>query len=220
MATAGPFVPIRARLQSTLTCAGAPAGAAMHDPRNLPDGLPVPVDDGAARHLPGRRLPSGLRLTTTDGTAIDLATLAGRTVVYAYPATGKPGVPPPDGWDAIPGARGCTPQACDFRDHFAELRRLGVDRLYGLSTQAADEQREAAERLHLPFPLLSDAALELARALALPTFDLAGATRLKRLTMVIDDGVVTAALYPVFPPDESARAVIDWLTRRSPECPS
>src|SRR5215468_7665208 len=130
----------------------------------VPPDLPVPVDDGAARHLAGRTLPD-VALPATDGTTVNLPKLAGRTVVYVYPRTGVPGQPSPDGWDAIPGARGCTPQSCGFRDHFAELKQIGVARVHGLSTQTTEEQREAAERLHLPFALLSDAALALTRAI-------------------------------------------------------
>jgi peroxiredoxin len=172
--------------------------------------IPAPADDGAARHLQGLRLPS-LPLAATDGTMVDLSKLGGRTVVYAYPRTGRPGVDNPDGWDMIPGARGCTPQACSFRDHFAELNDLGVTYLYGLSTQSTDYQREAATRLLLPFAILSDQRLRLAQAIRLPTFAAGGETFLKRLTMVIDDGVVTQVFYPVFPPDRSAEEVIAWL---------
>src|SRR6266481_5838904 len=154
--------------------------ASTHDPNVLPADLPVPEDDGAARHLAGMRLPS-LALAATDGAAVDLAKLAGRTVVYIYPRTGRPGVALPEGWDAIPGARGCTPQSCSFRDHFAELRSLGVTHLFGLSTQDTDYQREAAARLHLPFAILSDAALQLTGALRLPTFTVDGMTLLKRM---------------------------------------
>jgi peroxiredoxin len=181
-----------------------------HDPTVLPADLPAPTDDGAARHLEGMRLPS-LSLPATDGSVIDLSTLAGRSVVYIYPRTGRPGQKLPDGWDAIPGARGCTPQSCSFRDHFAELRGLGVAYLYGLSTQGSDYQREAAERLHLPFALLSDAGLELTRALGLPTFAVEGMTLIKRMVLVIDGGMITKVFYPVFPPDESAGAVVAWL---------
>src|SRR5215471_14199914 len=159
--------------------------ASTHDPNIIPADLPVPEDDGAARHLAGMRLPS-LLLAATDGTEVDLAKLAGRTVVYIYPRTGRPGVALPDGWDAIPGARGCTPQSCSFRDHFAELKALGVAHLYGLSTQDSDYQRDAVERLKLPFPVLSDAALALARVIKLPTFSAAGMTLLKRMALVID----------------------------------
>lgn len=172
--------------------------------------LPCPVDDGAARHLPGSRLPS-LPLPATDGTAVDLAALPGRTVVYAYPRTGRPDAPNPEGWDGIPGARGCTPQSCSFRDHADELRRLGVDHLFGLSAQDTAYQAEAAGRLHLPFPLLSDPDLVLAAALRLPTFEVAGMRLLRRLTLVLDAGMVTHVFYPVFPPDRSAADVMAWL---------
>jgi len=140
-----------------------------HDPTFFPPGIPVPQDDGAARHLAGMKLPD-LALPATRGGAINLALLPGRTVLYIYPRTGVPGVDLPPGWDDIPGARGCTPQSCSFRDHFAELKALGVAHVFGLSTQDTDYQREAAERLHLPFPLLSDAELKFTRALDLPTF--------------------------------------------------
>jgi peroxiredoxin len=183
---------------------------ATHDPNVLPAALPVPPDDGAARHLPGMRLPS-IALPATDGSAVDLARLAGRTVIYIYPRTGRPEVASPDGWDAIPGARGCTPQSCSFRDHFAQLRALGVAQVFGLSTQDTDYQREAVERLHLPFAILSDARLELTHALALPTFTVAGMTLFKRMVLVIDGGVVAKVFYPVFPPDRSAAVVVAWL---------
>jgi peroxiredoxin len=177
---------------------------------DLPKDLPVPQDDGAAKHLAGMKLPR-LALAATDGTEVDLSRLKGRTVVYAYPRTGVPGKPLLDGWDAIPGARGCTPQSCGFRDHFAELGKAGVDHLFGLSTQDSDYQRELAGRLHLPFAILSDADLKLTKALRLPTFEVEGMTLLKRLTLVIDDGRITHVFYPVFPPDKSAQEVVDWL---------
>jgi peroxiredoxin len=172
--------------------------------------IPAPEDDGAARHLPGLRVPS-IALAATDGTAVDLSALPGRTVVYVYPLTGRPGGENPVGWDMIPGARGCTPQSCAFRDHFAELRARGVDHLFGLSTQDSAYQREAAARLHLPFPLLSDAPLALARALRLPTFETSGMTLLKRLTLIVRDGTIEHVFYPVFPPDRNAGAVLAWL---------
>lgn len=181
-----------------------------HNPQVLPSGIPVPQDDGAARHLEGMRLPS-VTLTATDGSAVDLVALAGRTVVYIYPRTGVPGVDPPDGWDMIPGARGCTPQSCSFRDLFAELKALGVARVFGLSTQDTAYQQEAATRLHLPFPLLSDEALALTTASKLPTFTAAGMTLLKRMALVIDGGGITKVFYPVFPPDRSAAEVIAWI---------
>jgi peroxiredoxin len=183
---------------------------AAHNPNVLPAGIPAPRDDGGARHLTGLNLPS-VPLAATDGSKVDLATLSGRTVVYIYPRTGVPGEAPPDGWDAIPGARGCTPQSCSFRDHFAELKRLGVAQLYGLSTQDTAYQSEAAERLHLPFAILSDAGLDLVRAIKLPTFTAAGMTLLKRMALVIDDGVISKVFYPVFPPDKNAEEVIAWL---------
>jgi peroxiredoxin len=169
-----------------------------HDPTQLPEDLPIPADDGAARHLPGMKLPD-IALAATDGTKVSLAWLPGRAVVYIYPRTGVPGQALPTGWDAIPGERGCTPQSCAFRDHFAELTALGVTHLYGLSTQDTAYQREAAERLHLPFPLLSDAELKFARALNLPTFQVDGMT------------LITHVFYPVFPPDRNAEEVIAWL---------
>ena len=181
-----------------------------YDPTVLPSELPVPQDDGATRHLAGMKLP-GLPLAGTDGSTVDLSSLRGRTIVYVYPRTGRPNVSMPEGWDAIPGARGCTPQSCSFRDHFAELKQLGVARVFGLSTQESDYQREVVERLHLPFPVLSDAAMALTRALNLPTFTAAGMTLLRRMVFVIDDGVMTKVFYPVFPPDKSAEEVVSWL---------
>lgn len=172
--------------------------------------LPAPEDDGAAAHLPGLRLPP-VPLQATDGGVVDLAALPGTVVVYAYPMTGRPDTPLPDGWDMIPGARGCTPQSCAFRDHFAELRALGVDRLFGLSTQTPAYQTEAAERLHLPFPLLSDAGFALTDALKLPTFETSGMRLLKRLTLVLANGRISKVFYPVFPPDQNAGIVLDWL---------
>ncbi len=181
-----------------------------HDPNVLPATIPAPQDDGGARHLKGLRLPA-LKLSATNGSQVDLSALSGRTVVYIYPRTGRPGEAPPDGWDAIPGARGCTPQSCSFRDHFADLMRLGVAYVFGLSTQDSEYQREAAQRLELPFPLLSDAELALAGAIRLPTFKAAGMTLLKRMALVIDDGTITQVFYPVFPPDKNAEEVVVWL---------
>jgi peroxiredoxin len=182
----------------------------LHDPTILPENLPEPKDDGATRHLKGFRLPD-LALTATNGEEVNLARLKGRTVVYVYPRTGRPGQPLPTGWDDIPGARGCTPQSCGFRDHFAELKRLGVAQLYGLSTQSADYQREAVERLHLPFAILSDVNLAYARALKLPTFEVDGMTLIKRMAWIVDGGVIAHVFYPVFPPDKSAEQVVSWI---------
>jgi peroxiredoxin len=180
----------------------------------LPPDIPAPPDDGGAQHLPGKALPD-LALPATRGGAFNVAVLGGRTVLYVYPRTGVPGVDLPPGWDDIPGARGCTPQSCGFRDHFAELKALGVVHVFGLSTQDTDYQREAAERLHLPFPLLSDAELRFTRALDLPTFTVAGMILLKRMVLIVDDGVIAKVFYPVFPPDKSAAEVVAWL-RQSP----
>jgi peroxiredoxin/catechol 2,3-dioxygenase-like lactoylglutathione lyase family enzyme len=181
-----------------------------HDPTVLPANIPAPQDDGGARHLPGMALPD-LALLATRGGAFNVSVLGGRTVLYVYPRTGVPGVDLPPGWDDIPGARGCTPQSCSFRDHFAELKALGVAHVFGLSTQDTDYQREAAERLHLPFPLVSDAELKFSRALKLPSFAVAGMTLLKRMVLIVDDGVITKVFYPVFPPDKSAAEVVAWL---------
>lgn len=173
----------------------------------------APLDDGAASHLQGIEMPA-LTLPATDGTAVSLDQ-PGLTVIYAYPRTSPPDGAALDGWDAIPGARGCTPQSCAFRDHYAELKQLGASRVFGLSTQITDYQKEAAERLHLPFPLLSDSGLSLAGALRLPTFEAGGLTLLKRLTMIIENGRIAHVFYPVFPPDQNAQAVIDWLRKRT-----
>jgi len=176
----------------------------------LPAGLPVPTDDGAAAHLTGTKLPS-IALAATTGGAVDLSAQRGRTVVFAYPRTGKPGEAPltPD-WDMIPGARGCTPHTCGFRDLYGELQALGCA-VYGLSTQDTDYQREMADRLHVPFPVLSDARLELTRALRLPTFTVASQVLLKRLAWVAEDGRISKVFYPVFPPDKNAEEVLSWL---------
>jgi peroxiredoxin len=182
----------------------------MHNPNVLPPNIPMPQDDGAARHLAGMKLPD-LALPATDGAQVNLSKLKGRSVVYIYPRTGVPGVDLPPGWNEIPGARGCTPQSCSFRDHFGELKRLGVAQLYGLSTQDIAYQLEAATRLHLPFAILSDEKLALTKALKLPTFTTSGMTLLKRMALVIDNGAITKAFYPVFPPDKNAEEVIAWL---------
>lgn len=175
--------------------------------------IPAPSDDGAVSHLVGAQM-AAVPLVATTGESCDLSTLPGRVVVYAYPMTGKPGVEPPADWDMIPGARGCTPQSCSFRDHFSELKALGVNHVFGLSTQAPEEQREAAERLHLPFAILSDQHLNLTSTMRLPTFETSGMTLLKRFTLIINEGAVEHVFYPVFPPDRNASDVVEWLTLR------
>jgi len=177
--------------------------------------LPAPEDDGAAAHLAGAPLPA-VALEATDGTTVRLSELRGRTVLYVYPLTGRPDRALPGGWEDIPGARGCTPQACAFRDHFSQLRQAGVANVFGLSVQDAAYQREAADRLHLPFALLSDAKYEFASGMRLPTFDVAGITLLRRLTMIIEDRRVMKVFYPVFPPDQNAADVLRWLRDNHP----
>ncbi|MFJ8027850.1 redoxin family protein [Streptomyces sp. NPDC096311] len=183
----------------------------MTDYTSVPADLPVPEDDGAATHLPGTKMPH-LELQGTGGTPVRLDALgAGRTVIYIYPLTGRPGVDLPDGWDSIPGARGCTPEACGFRDHYQDLLAADADGVFGLSSQEPDYQREVVERLHLPFQMLSDPARNLAQELSLPTFETSGLTLYKRLTLIIRDGVVEQVFYPIFPPNEHADQVLTWL---------
>jgi peroxiredoxin len=177
------------------------------DYRTLPPDLPIPIDDGAAEHLPGEVMPD-LALASTRGN-IHLRQ-AGRLVLYVYPRTGVPGEPNPDGWDAIPGARGCTPQSCAFRDHEAELRELGA-RVVGMSAQTLAAQREFAEREHIPYPLIADPELHLAAALRLPTFATSGLTLYRRITLVTEDGTIEKVFYPVFPPDRNAADVLSYL---------
>ena len=173
--------------------------------------IPAPTDDGGAAHLKGMTLPA-IGLLATDDTSVTLSALAGRTVVFAYPRTGEPGkIALVDDWDMIPGARGCTPQTCSFRDLFAELKAAGAAQVFGLSTQSNDYQTEMASRLHLPFPVLSDEKLEMTEALNLPTMEVAGLTLIKRLALIIDDARIAQVFYPVFPPDRNAGDVLDWL---------
>ena len=172
--------------------------------------LPMPTDDGATRHLLGAPV-ADVALPSTAVGDVSLAKLCGRTVLFIYPMTGTPGVALPDGWDAIPGARGCTPHTCAFRDLHEELKSAGASAIFGLSTQTLREQQDTVERLHLPFPLLSDDGLELAGAMTLPTMVVAGKTMIKRLAMIIDDGIITHVFYPVFPPDQNAGDVLSWL---------
>ena len=180
----------------------------MANLNELPKDLPVPQDDGAADHLKGKRLPN-VKLAATNGQVIDLGDLPGTVVIYCYPMTGQPHVPLPDGWNQIPGARGCTPQSCSFRDHYQEIRALGAD-VIGLSVQNTDYQKEMAERLHLPFPVVSDIHYEFQKALSLPTFQAAGMTLLKRLTLIVKNGVVGEVHYPIFPSDSDP----DWVIGR------
>ena len=177
--------------------------------------IPAPADDGAAAHLSGASVPP-VALPATDGTSVVLSSLKGRIVVFAYPRTGQPGKASlVNDWDVIPGARGCTPQTCSFRDLFADLKRAGAQGVFGLSTQSIAYQREMVERLHVPFAVLSDEKLELTRAMRLPTMQVAGQTLIKRLALVIDDGRITRVFYPVFPPDRNAGDVLAWLQANS-----
>lgn len=173
--------------------------------------IPAPVDDGAAAHLVGMKIPP-VTLPATDGTSVTLASLPGRVVLFAYPRTGEPGkISLVDDWDMIPGARGCTPQTCAFRDLFKNLREAGARHVFGISTQDTAYQREMVERLHVPFQVLSDSALAMTRALKLPSMDVAGLTLIKRLALVIDDAAIAHVFYPVFPPDRNAGDVLMWL---------
>ena len=172
--------------------------------------IPPPEDDHAMDHLRGARLPA-VALPATVGTSVTLAAVPGRVVAYGYPMTGQPGVALPDSWDSIPGARGCTPQSCAFRDHHTELVTAGAQAVYGLSTQDTAHQREAADRLRQAFPLLSDAALALATAARLPVMKVDERTLLKRFALVLDDGIISAIFYPVFPPGRNAGDVLAWL---------
>ena len=175
--------------------------------------IPAPPDDGAAAHLVGMTLPP-ISLVATDDTSVDLSSLKGRTVVFGYPRTGEPGkIGLTEDWDMIPGARGCTPQTCSFRDLFAELKAAGAKQVFGLSTQDNVYQTEMASRLHLPFPVLSDDQLALTNALDLPTMEVAGFTLIKRLALIIDDARITHVFYPVFPPDRNAGDVLEWLKK-------
>ena len=181
----------------------------MTNLNQLPTDLPVPQDDGACNHLVGMPLPN-VALLATDGSMVNLSQLAGRLVIYCYPMTGQPNVPLPEGWDQIPGARGCTPQSCAFRDHYQELQALNAN-VFGLSVQSTDYQREMATRLHLPFQVLSDEQYQFQKALNLPTFVAAGMTLLKRVTFISHQGRIEAVHYPIFPSDSDPAWVLDYL---------
>jgi len=185
----------------------------MTNLNQLPVDLPIPQDDGAADHLVGMSLPV-ISLGTTAHGQFNLGQTQGRIVIYCYPMTGQPNVPLPDGWDQIPGARGCTPQSCSFRDHYQELQSLGAD-VVGLSVQSTEYQQEMADRLHLPFPVLSDEGYEFQQALRLPIFVAAGMTLLKRITLIANDGVIEAVHYPIFPSDSDPAWVMDYLKNRA-----
>jgi peroxiredoxin len=199
----------RRLLQSTAMVFG---GAILQkdDFTKLPSNLPIPIDDGACDHLHGMAIPSAV-LPSTKGGIVNLRTVkATRTIVYCYPRTGEPGKPSPDGWEAIPGARGCTPQSCSMRDHYHAIHGLQAE-IYGVSTQTTAYQSEAVTRLHLPFALLSDAELRFTKALRLPTFSVNGWTLIKRLTIVVYKGRIEKVFYPVFPPDKHGEQVVAWL---------
>ncbi|HEX4058161.1 MAG TPA: peroxiredoxin [Galbitalea sp.] len=184
----------------------------MSDYTQLPEGLPVPKDDGAADHLPGTRMPN-VTLPTSDGREVNLSDLgSGQTIIYLYPMTGVPGVVLPAGWDEIPGARGCSTEACDFRDHFADIQRAGGARVYGFSSQDPDYQAEVVGRLTLPFTMISDEKFALGDTLNLPTFSAEGHDRLyARLTLIVLDGAIEHVFYPVFPPNTHGQQVLRWL---------
>lgn len=174
----------------------------------LPDDLPIPKDDGACDHLTGTELPD-IKLNCTDGSTIKFSGLTAATVIYIYPMTGKPDTPLPTDWESFPGARGCTPQACSFRDSHDDLKAYA--NLYGLSSQTTDYQQEAKSRLHLPFELLSDTSLLLKEQLSLPTFTVEGIERYKRVTLIIKENIIKKVFYPVFPPDQNAADVLAWF---------
>ncbi len=186
----------------------------MTNLNQLPTDLPVPQDDGACNHLVGMSLPN-VALLATDGSMVNLSQLAGRLVIYCYPMTGQPNVPLPEGWDQIPGARGCTPQSCAFRDHYQELQALNAN-VFGLSVQSTDYQREMATRLHLPFQVLSDEQYQFQKALNLPTFVAAGMTLLKRVTFISHQGRIEAVHYPIFPSDSDPAWVLNYLRINKP----
>jgi peroxiredoxin len=184
----------------------------MNTFETMPEDLPRPIDDGACNHLIGMKLPD-IDLVATDGSVVNLSKQKRKTVIYCYPMTGKPGVPLPEGWDEIPGARGCTPQSCSFRDHHSELSALGAD-VFGLSAQDTEYQREMVERLHLPFLVLSDENFKFCDAMRLPTFEVNGMRLFKRVTLIAEDNVIINVHYPIFPSDSDAAWVVDQLSNQ------
>jgi peroxiredoxin len=181
----------------------------MTNLNQLPGDLPVPHDDGSANHLKGMKLPS-VSLKATNTKAINLGDIKGKLVIYCYPMTGQPNVALPDGWDQIPGARGCTPQSCSYRDRYQELKALGAE-VVGLSVQSTEYQKEMADRLHLPFLILSDEDYQFQKALNMPTFEAAGMTLLKRVKLIANHGVIEAVHYPIFPSDSDPAWVMDYF---------
>jgi peroxiredoxin len=181
---------------------------------SFPSDLPVPQDDGACKHLDGFKIPS-VSLSSTSGDQVDVSKLAGLAIIFCYPRTGAPGEQIPDEWNVIPGARGCTPQACSFRDEMGELRSRGVNTIFGVSTQDTPYQAEVKTRVHLPYELLSDADLQFTEALKLPTFEWQGKILIKRLALAVQDGQIVKVWYPVFPPDANAKEVVAWLAQRN-----
>lgn len=182
---------------------------AMTNLNQLPENLPVPEDDGSTDHLKGMKLPN-VSLNATTGVAINLSQIKDKLVIYCYPMTGQPNVPLPEGWDEIPGARGCTPQSCSYRNHYQELKLLGAE-VVGLSVQSTGYQKEMADRLHLPFPIISDENFAFQKALNIPTFSVAGITLLKRVTLIANDGVIEAVHFPIFPSDSDPAWVMEYL---------
>lgn len=181
----------------------------MTNINQLPADLPIPQDDGSTNHLRGMKLPN-VSLNATNGKTINLGEIKGKLVIYCYPMTGQPNVDLPDGWDQIPGARGCTPQSCSFRDHYQELQALGAE-VVGLSVQTTEYQKEMVDRLHLPFLVVSDAHYKFQKALNMPTFITAGMILLKRVTLIVNNGVIEAVHYPIFPSDSDPAWIINYL---------
>jgi len=181
----------------------------MKDLSKLPDNLPVPIDDGACDHLLGTSIPA-IPLTATSGENICLSTLPGTVVAYFYPMIGRPDSPPLLGWNEIPGARGCTPQSCAFRDHHAKLKSFAAN-VFGVSAQPLEDQKEAQARLGLPFELLNDSVFALTEAMRLPTFEYENSRFIKRLTVIAIDGLIRKIFYPVFPPNRNAEDVVEWF---------